>query len=267
MINHANRRELPYRAHGFRSSVLALAIVCSTTFGAAVFAAEPGANATTDQAQSADEQSDGDEFSQANHLLFMTDHLANIQPPTELIYTLARTGDGANSYDDHVDLIVEQGDGSAKNVKVDFLTGDRHRYVPDVPNAHGNPAVMMFLQNDVVEMAQRTGGNWRFFQRQIKLALQNAAKVEDTQTEYDGRTVAAKQIVIQPFSNARGHSDDIADEMSKRYVFTLSDQVPGGLVEIRSEIPGAGDTAPVERLQLSEVKTDVAQQSKDKPNA
>ncbi len=227
----------------------ACALVLSFTLGVGHAADEPVADSQGQQS--------GEEFSPANHLLFMTDHLANVTPPTELKYSLTRTGDPNNNFDDHLDLKVERGTGDAKMVAVDFLSGDRHRYVPDVSNAHGNPAVMMFLQNDVVEMAQRTGGSWRYFQRRIKLALQNSANITNASATFDGHTVQTREVTIHPFADAKSHSDDIANEMDKRYVFTLSDEVPGGLLEIRSEVPsGRQDQQPiVERLMLSSVTT------------
>jgi len=247
------------RTSGYKL-LAACALALTFTLGVAHAADEPAAGTQGQQPE--------EEFSPANHLLFMTDHLANVTPPTELKYSLTRTGDPNNSFDDHLDLKIERGADDAKMVAVDFLSGDRHRYVPDVSNAHGNPAVMMFLQNDVVEMAQRTGGSWRYFQRRIKLALQNSADITEATEQFDGHTVQTRKVTIRPFDNAKSHSGDIANEMDKRYVFTLSNDVPGGLLEIRSEVPsGKKDQQPiVERLMLSSVETGTTARQPSQPN-
>lgn len=238
----------PRRPIARRATRLALAIVGSLLLAgnmAAVAAESPDTAAT-------------EEFSQANRLLFMTDHLQNVATPALLEYSFSRTGDRNDSYEDHVDLEVANGSDTAdngKHVKVDFLSGDRHRYVPDVGNAHGNPVIMMFLQNDVSTLAERTGGSWRYFQKRVKVALEEDARVAEETASYDGQEVPVKRIYLQPFKNEEGHRQALAGEVNKRYVITLSDQVPGSVLEMRSETPNgeASGEDTVDRLALESV--------------
>ncbi|ERJ18484.1 hypothetical protein SSPSH_002565 [Salinisphaera shabanensis E1L3A] len=193
-----------------------------------------------------------DDFSQANRLLFMTDHLQNLQPPATLDYEFSHRADDGESYDDRVVLDIEQGDGAGKQVAVDFLSGDRHRYVPDVGNARGNPIIMMFLQNDVSTLAQRTGGSWRYFQRQIKFALQDKAQVTQETARFDGNTVAVKRIQLLPYASEKTHREKMAGAAQRRYTFVLSDDVPGGVLEISAETPAAqGQVASLDKLTLT----------------
>ncbi|MES1930195.1 hypothetical protein SADO_13108 [Salinisphaera dokdonensis CL-ES53] len=200
----------------------------------------------------ADETAGADDFSQANRLLFMTDHMSNVETPAVLKYSFTRQGDKNDSFDDHVDLDVAKGEHVGKSVKVDFLSGDRHRHAPDVGNARGNPVIMMFLQNDVLSLAERTGGSWRYFQRRMKFAFEDEATVEEGKAEYDGHEVAVKRISLQPFKQEKAHREALGSETEKRYVITLSDEVPGGVLEMRSEIPpqNGASNKTVERLAL-----------------
>lgn len=210
---------------------------------------------------------DSAEFSAANRLLFMSDQMANVGAPATLEYSYTRQGSENENYDDHVDLHVTQGSSDGKHVKIDFLSGDRHRYVPEVGNAHGNPVIMMFLQNDVSSIAERTGGSWRYFQRRVKFALQDASTVEDGTAEYDGKEVPVKRVRLQPFADEQRHRNDLAAEVDKRYTFTLSDDVPGGVLEMRSEIPPSADHDQkiVERLALRSVTHGSSSPKSDEP--
>jgi len=246
-----------------RSRALMMALMIAGTVVAAPSFAADTSPAQADQseadakAQSQSSQTSGSyQLSPANRLLFDTNHLANVTPPTGLSYTFVRSGDSVNNYDDHVDLKVTNGRDNAKSVAMDFLSGDRHRFVPEVSHAEGNPAIMMFLQNDVIEMADRTGGNWRYFQRRIKTALEDSAKVETETADFNGKSVKTQRITIRPYARDQAHEDDMGGELNKRYIFTLSDAVPGQVLEIRSEVPGDENRSEpiVERLTLDSAK-------------
>ncbi|GAB3684254.1 hypothetical protein [Salinisphaera aquimarina] len=269
MIEQRLKMHLDNSARTARSALTGavLATLLAVAFTPAALAAETD-TAASDNGASASQNQSGDEYSQANHLLFMTNHLENVETPSKLEYSFSRRGDSNNSYDDKVDLTVESAPKQAKKVHIDFLSGDRNRYVPDVNNARGNPVIMMFLQNDVLEVAQRTGGSWRYFQRQIKFALQRDAKVEDGSAEYNGQSVDVKRISFKPFKGEKVHREDIGTEAEKQYVFTLSDDVPGGVLELRTETPatsGSNDMV-VERVAFKKMDSNIVTDD-DKPNA
>lgn len=199
---------------------------------------------------------DATQYSKANRLLFMTNHLDNIETPATLEYRFTRSGHADDAFEDSVRIKVTEGDDSTgKHVETYFFTGDRSRYTPDVDNATGNPVIMMFLQNEVSSIAERTGGNWRYFQKRIKLALQDATEVDTGTAVYNGEKVAVKRIRLQPFINEDTHRDALGAEIDKRYVFTLSEAVPGEVLEMKSVIPpsDAQQGEIVERLRLQDV--------------
>ena len=226
-------------------------VVLLLMFAASALAAQSGAGSGNENDTT---------FSKANRLLFMTDHLQGLNTPARLEYKFVHqdgdTADDDTDYTDHVDLQIDEGEQNGKHVRVDFLSGDRHRYMPDIDNARGNPVIMMFLQNDVTELARRTGGSWRYFQRRVKFALEDAATVSRARATYDGEPIDVERIELTPYAGEQDHRDDVAQALARRYTFLLSDAVPGGVLELRAQTPAAdGRPAVSDRLTLDATAT------------
>jgi hypothetical protein len=182
------------------------------------------------------------QFSQANRLLFLTDHLDNLRAPSVLHYTFEKSGTLEDTYKDTIDVKVSPRGKSAKTVELNFFTGARHRYLPPLSDPSGNPIISAFLQREVVEMEERTEGSWRYFQKVIKLALENDAQAEPVEFDYDGRPVSGTEIKIQPYIDDP-HRAEIAPYDTKYYVFTLSNAVPGQVYRLRSVVPARSPQA------------------------
>lgn len=178
-----------------------------------------------------------EEFSQANQLLFETDHLGSISEPATLHYAFRKSSTVGDGFQDTIDVkITEVKHDGSKNVQVHYLTGDRRRYAPDVPNALGNPVVILYLQRDVNEMGRATPGNWRYFQRRIKRALAATDEVKTVKLSLNGRDIPGRRIKIEPYRDDR-QKDQLQDYVGKYYVFTLAPDVPGYIYEIKSVVP------------------------------
>jgi hypothetical protein len=177
------------------------------------------------------------EISPAEKLLFQTDHLHNVAGAKALRYGYVHTEGAGPGFDDQVRVEVggKGSDGSAA-VSTHFLTGERQVTLPPISNAQGNPALLGFLERDINEMKRLTGGSTSYFRKRIRLALAEAAKVDTVSVPYGGRQVEARQIAIQPYLN-----DPMQEKMqkyvAKRYVFILSDQIPGSVYQVRSTVP------------------------------
>lgn len=205
---------------------------------AGVVLALPAAAAVT---AADDETSD---FSTANQILFMQVHITGPDDPMVYKYELDKTATLEEESDFHDEITMTArptGDNDAKSVSIDYLSGDRDKFVREVAHATGNPIVMVFLQRDVNEMGRITGGHWRYFQKQIKLGLENKATVEPVTIEYNGKQVEAKRITLKPFTD--DSRDEMKDYTGKRYEFTVSDAVPGAIYEMHSILPGKGEDA------------------------
>jgi hypothetical protein len=176
-------------------------------------------------------------FSRANTLLFVSDHLANISSPATLVYDFRRTGAQAEPFTDTVRArIVEVTEQGSKNIEVDLFTGTRRRYVAPVQEARGNPVIMVFLQHDVSHMSRQLQGPLRHFQNQIKRALAEQAQISTVEISHQGKTLPGTQITIAPYVNDP-ERERFETYAGKSYVFILADGIPGNVYEIRSVVP------------------------------
>ena len=192
-------------------------------------------------------------LSAAEQALFETNHLAAVQPPFELRYRFRRTGQLETPFDDTVDLkLFAQPDGHCCAVSAQFLHDERAVQQPRIDAAQGNPAILYFLERDILEMQRLTHGQANHFRQRIRLALAQDALVRSLRLPYKGRQIAVQEITISPFAQDphRSRFDKFAD---KQYVFLLSPEVPAGLFGIRTRMAAASEQAPplmVEEMML-----------------
>lgn len=92
------------------------------------------------------------------------------------------------------------------------------------------------------EMQQLTGGQRRYFQQRVRLALAANPAITPVTGESLGlgKNIKANQIVIQPYLNDP-NAERFAQYTAKRYTFVIADDVPGHLLMIRTEVLGAGN--------------------------
>ncbi|RME34570.1 MAG: hypothetical protein D6786_04515 [Gammaproteobacteria bacterium] len=209
------------------------------------------------------------EFSEAETLLFLTDHLENISAPGELRYEFVHRGSLEENFTDRVilriDKVLEDG---FKSAEIDFLEGDRHQYVP--PNAHTNlnGVILVFLQGDTYEMARLTPGSSRYFHRRMKYGFAYEAEVEPVTFTFDGREVTGRKVTMKPFINDP-HRPEFEEYAHKVYTFILSKEVPGMLYQIHTIIPdmskeeeGKAFEEPLIEERLTLVKAELGEPGK-----
>ena len=185
-----------------------------------------------------------EEFSPAERALFMTDHLGTLSTPTTLRYTFRKMGSLEENFEDKVAVALKaQPKSQCCITSTEFLGGARRIKLPEVELARGNPVILHFLERDIHEMQRLTKGQPNYFRKRIRMAVFNGAKISDVDVQYRGRTIAAQQITISPYSDdpLRTRYDKLAD---KQYVFTLSKDVPGGVYAIRARVNGASAGEP-----------------------
>ncbi|MGH8777983.1 hypothetical protein [Paraburkholderia sp.] len=175
-----------------------------------------------------------DEITPAERLIFTTDHLHGIAPQTELDYSVLNS-DGPSRKAEFVKVLIV----SPGNAKGDAQVSDRTGSVTlPVGNLQCNPVIIYFLEHDITEMQQLTGGQRRYFQQRLRLALAAGPKIETVTSQIGGKPVKAQQIVVEPYRDDP-NAERFAQYTGKRYTFLLADGVPGQVAQIRAEIPGA----------------------------
>ncbi len=188
-------------------------------------------------AEEADERKP--EFSEAETLLFLSDHLGNIEAPGELRYEFVRSGtlEKKDNFTDRVILrIKEVLEDGFKSAEIDFLQGERNQYVPPNHHTNTNGVILVFLQGDTYEMARLTPGGWRYFQQRMKYGFAYEAEVEPVTFSFDGREIEGKKVTVKPFINDP-HRPEFEEYAHKVYTFILSEQIPGMLYQIHTIMP------------------------------
>lgn len=184
------------------------------------------------------------DYSSAERLLFMTNHLAGITAPTTLHYRFRKSGSLEEGFEDQVSIDLKpQADGSCCIGSGAFLTDARRISVPDVEGASGNPVILYFLENDVRNMQRLTTGQPNHFRKRIRMAVYNDAKVQERLARYNGKEITVTEIAIDPYRDDpnRARFEKFAH---KTYLFEISEAVPGGVYAIRTRMSATDAASP-----------------------
>lgn len=207
------------------------------------------------------------DFSPAERALFMTDRFAKLRPPMTLQYAFHRSGSLEPGFDDKVSIaLTAQPDGRCCVAAGDFLSGEHKVVLPPVEGATGNPVMLYFLERDVREMERLTKGKQAYFRKRIRMAIYQGAQQRAVTLGYRGKAVAGQEFTINPYLDDpnRARFEQLAN---KRYVFTISDAVPGGVYGIRALIADAGKGTEAPPLIAEELLIDGADATPAKPGS
>jgi hypothetical protein len=168
--------------------------------------------------------------------------MADVREPAVLRYRYEMRGrDIETPFKSHVEMDVrEVAEDGQKSVFFEMFEGpNRRQFGPMAADAQ-NPLVIVFLQRDVTQMANLTGGAAGYFQQQIRKAFNQPVEAEPVEVELDGRKVRATRLVIRPFRD----DPNVAwfpKFKDKAYEFVVADGVPGGLYRLASTVPDPQD--------------------------
>jgi hypothetical protein len=195
-------------------------------------------------------------ISPAEKLLFQTNQWHQVTAPVALSYTYKKVSNSEPGFEDEVrvDVTKIHPDGSAA-VSMQFLTGSRNLKIADLDNAQANPALLGFLERDIAEMKRLTGGMPNYFRKRIRLALANGAHMRPVTFTYRGQQLTGQEVSVQPYLDDPLH-ERFEKYVDKRYVFVISEQVAGGVYQIRTSSTGNGKEALAKgQIQMEETLT------------
>jgi hypothetical protein len=193
-------------------------------------------------AESGDEQP----LSPAQIALFRTNHLKEIVQPTVLDYSFRHRGAPGGDFEDTVseDIRAVHDDGR-KDVWIDFLSGDHHVDFPPAMGFNGNPLLMFFLEHDVREMQDVSGGTSLYFRNRLRSAFLEHAEMHPVEVELDGAKHPGQEIDLAPFRDDPNIARFPAFA-GKTYHFILSDAVPGMLYQISTTLQASVEAGTYE---------------------
>ena len=202
------------------------------------------------------------EFATAENKLWLDNHLGNITEPTSLYYEFEKSGSYEDAFVDSVFLkVVELNEDGTKNTLLDFFTAERKQRIPEgnTTNIKGNPVLGIYMNGDVFDMARITGGKsnrYKYFLKQIKIALRETAIVEPITFSYKGKDYQGEKIFFTPYVKDP-HRREFEKFADKYYEIVLSDEIPGKLYQITTIIPDASSESAeplvMETLKLIDV--------------
>lgn len=123
-----------------------------------------------------------------------------------------------------------------KQVFFDLFEGEARREFGPIAATEQNPLLLVFLQLDVNEMANLTGGMAGYFQQQIRKAFNDQAEDEPLEVEVGGQKVQARRLRMRPYRNDP-QIERFPAFKDKVYEFVVASGVPGGLVRIAATTP------------------------------
>lgn len=180
-------------------------------------------------------------YSDINNMIFDNAHLKNIKQEGTLNYVYKKEHfiDGAREDTINLELTNLRNTGR-KDTHIEFFTGKYNRPYQDRDNQKGNSVVVFFLEYDVRELAKTINAarpeRWHYLQKKVKWQLARGASKEEIEIEVDGNKISADQYTIRPYINdPKKH--DFPLYANKYYIFTLSEDIPGGIYQVRTIVP------------------------------
>ena len=176
-------------------------------------------------------------FSNINNELFDKAHLKNILQPGTLHYKYKKESFIDGQREDTIDVIVTNiRNTGRRDTRFEFFTGDHNRPYQERNDQQGNGIFVLYLEFDIRELDRLTGGDWAYFQRKIRWALAKGADKKEVDIDYQGKKIKGIQYTIQPFINDP-KSARYSLYASKYYIFTLSEEIPGEIYQLRTIVP------------------------------
>ena len=127
-----------------------------------------------------------------------------------------------------------------KSVFIDMFEGADRRQFGPIAAQDQNPLVLVFLQRDVTQMANLTGGAAGYFRQQVRRGFSDPAVSEPFEVTLGDRKLAGTRLVMTPFANDP-NIDRFPQFKGKSYEFIVADGVPGGIYRLGSLVPGPAD--------------------------
>lgn len=178
-----------------------------------------------------------DGFSEINNALFDSAHMKNISEPGTISYQYIKTQTGKNNRQDTIKVNVKNLSKSGRtDQSYDFFTGEHKRPYTARSNVLGNAIFMLFLEWDIHELERETEGSWRHFQRRIRWAMAKGAQKKGVEINHNGEIIKGIEYSIQPYANDK-KSKRYGSYANTYYIFTLAENIPGTIYEIRVIVP------------------------------
>lgn len=167
--------------------------------------------------------------------------LRDTAAPVTLHYRYERRGESpGDAATAPITMEIREAVAGGKEIRLDMFEGAARRQPEPMAASEQNPLILVFLQRDVMQMGNLTGGAAGYFQSRIRQAFTAPAAASPVEIDIAGSRQPATRLTIQPFKDDPriGQFPKFRD---KAYEFTVADAVPGGLWRIATRTPDPAD--------------------------
>ncbi len=176
------------------------------------------------------------ELNQAQLLIFYKDHLQGVTKGSRIDYGFSSATKDADSYSDKIEVTVTDVVAEGKrNMEFNFLSGPHHIDFSPAKAYTGNPVLIHFLERDISQMAQYTGGSSGYLRNRIRDSFKQPKQVHAVKIDFQGKQLDGTEVVVTPFVSDP-NADNLKLYVNKRYEFIFSDQIPGGIYKIHTAV-------------------------------
>lgn len=174
----------------------------------------------------------------AADLLFETAQLAATKAGQPLTYLYSRKVSDPElgaSFDDTIKLEVEPASpgapASARTLKVNFFSAERHRAAGPFEDVTGNPVMILFLENHVADLSAKLLGNPRYFKNAIRAAMRDKAEVTPAEFKIGDAAFKGWRVKVMPFTGD-ANTKRMRGLDTLTYEFDVAPDLPGQLARI-----------------------------------
>ncbi len=188
-------------------------------------------------------------LNRAQKLVFFKDHLKGVDKGSQIDYRFKSMTQGEDEISDKIEVKVIDVVGEGKrDLEFNFLSGSRHIDFSPAKAYTGNPVLIHFLERDISVMSKDTGGWNGYFRNRIRDSFKHPVEVRDIKFQFEGKELGGTEVIVTPFV-ADPNADNFKLYVNKRYEFVFSDQVPGGIYSIHTQVPNEkGDSVLIDEV-------------------
>ncbi len=185
-------------------------------------------------------QNPKEQITRAETLLFLDNHLSQIKSSKQFTYSIKSEGKLAKYPEDNIKVFLEF-KNKIVSANAELVSGRSADYLNIVKFPQNNPIILYFLERDILEMQRLTKGQPNYFRKRIRTALAEGPKVKKIEKTFKGKKIPALTFSVKPYATDPLRFSPGREKYKryskKVYTFVLSDEVPGHVLEIVTDIP------------------------------
>lgn len=173
-------------------------------------------------------------------LVFDESQLASIETGSSAKYGYSRLSPLDDKYPDiengAMTLAINNGE-QGRTAIVKISDGTRERRLEDFSGEAGNPLIIVFLESISTSVSRGTGGSPFYIRNRVKEAFRAGTEIVEALVSVGDKEVGGNSVTYMPFAT-EAQTERLGIFADLAVTFVLSDDVPGGILELRARSSG-----------------------------